>query len=66
MPGPTELLLVLLIVFVVFGATRIPNIARSLGRAKTEFQEGMKEGGGSKDQPKPPADADKSSDGASS
>jgi sec-independent protein translocase protein TatA len=66
MPGPTELLLVLLIVLVVFGATRVPNIARSLGRAKSEFQEGLKEGGSKDEQPKPPADAGKSSDGAQS
>jgi len=67
MPGPTELLLVLLIVLVVFGATRIPNMARSLGRAKTEFQEGLKEGSNAKDEPAtPPADAPKTSDGSQS
>jgi sec-independent protein translocase protein TatA len=45
MPGLPELLVILAIVFLVFGAARLPHLARSLGKAKTEFQQGLKEGG---------------------
>ncbi|MBC8230549.1 twin-arginine translocase TatA/TatE family subunit, partial [bacterium] len=32
MPGPTELIIIFLIVLVLFGARRIPDIAKGLGR----------------------------------
>ena len=71
MPGVPELLVILAIVFLVFGASRLPNIARSLGKAKSEFQEGIKEGGDEKPASPPQqsttsAEADKTSDGAQS
>ena len=36
--GPTELLIVLVIALVVFGGKKIPELARSLGQAKNEFE----------------------------
>ncbi|MBA3266651.1 MAG: twin-arginine translocase TatA/TatE family subunit [Acidimicrobiia bacterium] len=39
--GPTELLIVLAIVFLLFGATRLPKLARSLGQASKEFKKGV-------------------------
>lgn len=42
--GTPELLLIGLIVLVLFGATKIPEIARSLGRAKSEYQKAVQEG----------------------
>ncbi len=39
MPGPTEMLLLLVIVLVLFGAKKIPELARSLGKATKEFKE---------------------------
>lgn len=42
--GWTELLLVLLIVLLVFGASRLPEIARSLGSSVNEFKEGLETG----------------------
>ena len=36
--GGPELLVVFLIVLLLFGAKRLPEIARSLGRATTEFK----------------------------
>ncbi len=36
--GMSEILLILLIVLLVFGAKRIPEIARALGRASYEFK----------------------------
>jgi sec-independent protein translocase protein TatA len=44
MPGPTELLIVLGIVLVIFGGSKLPQLARSVGKAKTEFQRGVHEG----------------------
>ena len=41
--GPTELLIVLAIVLLIFGSTKIPALARSLGQAKDEFHKGHQE-----------------------
>ena len=39
MPGPTEMIIILVIVLVLFGAKKIPEFARSLGKATKEFKE---------------------------
>ena len=41
--GLKEILLVLLIILLLFGAKRIPELARSLGRGIGEFKSGMKD-----------------------
>ena len=41
--GVPELLLILLICLLLFGAGRLPEIARSLGQAIKEFKRSMKE-----------------------
>jgi sec-independent protein translocase protein TatA len=66
MPGLPELLVILAIVFLVFGAARLPHLARSMGKAKTEFQQGLKEGGKSDSEDTPASQNDKTSDGAQS
>lgn len=38
--GP-ELLIVLAVVALLFGSTRLPQLARSLGSAKSEFERGL-------------------------
>lgn len=38
--GPTELLLVLAVVLLLFGASRLPALARSMGQATREFRRG--------------------------
>jgi sec-independent protein translocase protein TatA len=43
-PGGPELLIVLVIVLLLFGASRLPKLARSLGEAGRELKTGMKEG----------------------
>jgi sec-independent protein translocase protein TatA len=45
MPGPTEIILIVILILVLFGASAIPKFARSLGKAKSEFERGVKEGG---------------------
>lgn len=44
MMGSTEILVVGGVVVLLFGATAIPKFARSLGKAKKEFRDGMAEG----------------------
>ncbi|MGH2706118.1 MAG: twin-arginine translocase TatA/TatE family subunit [Actinomycetota bacterium] len=44
MPGLPELLIVVLLIVLLFGASRIPQLGRSLGRAGKEFKAGLKEG----------------------
>ena len=39
-----EIVILLFLVLLLFGAKRLPEMARSLGRAKREFSEGLKEG----------------------
>lgn len=43
--GAPELIIVLVIVLLVFGSTRLPKLARSLGQASKEFKQGVAEGG---------------------
>jgi sec-independent protein translocase protein TatA len=43
--GPLELIVILAVVLLLFGARRLPEIARSLGRSSREFKKGMREGG---------------------
>lgn len=43
MPGPMEWLLILLVVLLLFGATRLPSAARGLGRSMRIFKSEMDE-----------------------
>lgn len=43
-PGGLEMLLLFLVILLVFGASRLPKLARSMGQAGKEFKAGMKEG----------------------
>jgi sec-independent protein translocase protein TatA len=42
--GAQELLIVLLIVVLIFGARKLPDLARSLGASAKEFRKGVEEG----------------------
>ncbi len=44
MIGTTEIIIIAGVVLVLFGSAAIPKFARSLGRARKEFEEGIKEG----------------------
>jgi sec-independent protein translocase protein TatA len=52
MIGTTEIVIIVGVVLVLFGATAIPKFARSLGRAKKEFEQGIKEEQGDGDDKK--------------
>jgi sec-independent protein translocase protein TatA len=41
--GVTELLIVLAVLVLLFGSTRLPALARSVGQAKREFERGERE-----------------------
>jgi sec-independent protein translocase protein TatA len=39
--GITELLIVLVILVVLFGAAKLPKLARSLGQSRNEYERGL-------------------------
>jgi sec-independent protein translocase protein TatA len=41
--GLPEILIILFVVLLLFGAKRLPEMARSLGRSSKEFKKGMQE-----------------------
>lgn len=54
--GPTELLLILLIVVVLFGAGRVSRLGGELGAAIREFRRGL-QGDDESPKHKPPSDS---------
>jgi len=44
--GSQELLVILVIVLILFGANRLPQLARSLGSSMKEFKKGIDQGKG--------------------
>lgn len=43
-PGGSELIIILFVVMLLFGASKLPKLARSMGQASQEFKAGLKEG----------------------
>ena len=41
--GPMEIILILLIVLLLFGAKKLPELARGIGQAAREFRKGIQE-----------------------
>ncbi|MEI6632471.1 MAG: twin-arginine translocase TatA/TatE family subunit [Chlamydiota bacterium] len=57
-PGLPELLVILFIILLLFGAKRLPETMRSIGKGVKEFKKGMKEAEedeDGKDEKRPPA-----------
>jgi sec-independent protein translocase protein TatA len=50
--GPLELIIVLVIVLLIFGAKRLPEVGRGLGSGMREFKDSVTGKGDSKDEPK--------------
>jgi sec-independent protein translocase protein TatA len=48
--GPTEIILILAIVLLLFGGKKIPELMRGMGKGVKSFKDGMKEDG---EEPKP-------------
>jgi sec-independent protein translocase protein TatA len=40
-PGPLEIVIILVIVLVIFGPKRLPDLGRSLGRGMREFKDSV-------------------------
>ena len=53
MPGPSELLVIFLIIVVLFGATKLPALGKGLGQGIRNFKKGLsddrKDSGGSEE-----------------
>jgi len=49
--GTQELLIILVIVLLIFGARKLPDLARSLGSSAKEFRKGIEEGADEDDDP---------------
>lgn len=43
-PSGAELVIILVVVLLFFGASRLPSLARSLGASAKEFKDGLEEG----------------------
>lgn len=43
LPGQPEIILLLVLLFLLFGAKRLPDLARSIGKSITEFKKGARE-----------------------
>ena len=42
--GTPELVIIVLVIFLLFGATRLPQLAKALGQSKKAFREGIEDG----------------------
>ncbi|MBN2704190.1 MAG: twin-arginine translocase TatA/TatE family subunit [Pontiellaceae bacterium] len=60
MSGGSEIFLVFLVILLLFGAKKLPELSRSLGKSLSEFKKGQREGAESDDEE--PKKADSKSD----
>ena len=44
MAGPWQIVICIIVIALLFGGKKIPELARALGNAKGEFSKGLKEG----------------------
>lgn len=44
MPGQSEVLLIVFVILLLFGAKKLPELSRSLGKSLGEFKKGQREG----------------------
>ena len=49
-PGGMELVIILLVILLLFGSTRLPQLARGMGKSISEFKKGISEGGNDDEQ----------------
>lgn len=55
--GTGEIIAIILVVFLLFGATRLPQLARSIGQSRKAFKDAMREAEESeKSEPQKPAE----------
>ena len=46
--GTSELIIILVLVLIIFGAGKLPQVGKSLGQGLRNFKDGMKDGAGDK------------------
>lgn len=51
MPGGSEMMIVVLVILLLFGAKRLPELSRALGKSLGEFRKGQEEGVRSEPEP---------------
>ena len=66
MPGPAEWAIIGLIVVLLVGAKKLPDLARSMGKATSEFKKGVKEGAAEEPEQAPEAPKPAETPGAES
>jgi sec-independent protein translocase protein TatA len=54
--GTPELMIILVVVLVLFGGAKLPELARSLGQAKREFEQGVQESSSTEETTSTPAE----------
>jgi sec-independent protein translocase protein TatA len=59
--GTTELIIILVLVMIIFGAGKLPQVGGALGKGLRNFKDGVKDG----DEEKPEKDNDKIDNGES-
>jgi TatA/E family protein of Tat protein translocase len=60
--GAPELIIILVIVLLLFGAKKLPEMARSIGKSSREFKKGMAEGAVEEDEEEEKRTAEKAGD----
>jgi sec-independent protein translocase protein TatA len=48
--GPEWIVVLIVAIVVIFGVNKLPQIARNVGKAQTEFKKGLKEGASASDE----------------
>ena len=64
--SPTEIIIVLVVILVLFGGAQLPKLAKNLGKAQKEFKEGLAEGLKSSETKAAEKSAEKTADDAKS
>jgi sec-independent protein translocase protein TatA len=44
--GPWEIIAILAVILLIFGSTKLPELARAIGKSVVELKEGLKGGSG--------------------
>ena len=57
--GPWQIGLIILVILLLFGGRKIPELARGMGRGIREFKEGLSEGDGKSNKSIEPSSRDK-------
>ncbi len=57
--GPTEIILILALIFLLFGAKRLPELARAVGKSVVELKDGLKGNSGSDESAPQNSDSEK-------